>query len=307
MPPLLFSPLAFYAQVVLLLALAVLLGALVAAEGRPRTPSGRPRADTALVRREAARAVTMGMSPPAWLALRAASSLGGLAVGVAVGTPVVVLGCTAAGVFAVPFVLGPVADRRRLQMERALVDHARSLVELIRTSNQTLDEALADAGRNPPPAVRRVLQPLAETQRSIRDRLLEVDARALSPIANRLCCDLMLALETSPEAFVAEATEVLIPQYESDLTIQERDHAIAQGARQAGYIVGGLMALMFAVVMRVDSFRAAYAAPAGQVVLVVVAALVMLIFWVIGQLTPRAGWVRWNLAEIRFQLERRHG
>ncbi|HKF77886.1 MAG TPA: hypothetical protein VKF59_17220, partial [Candidatus Dormibacteraeota bacterium] len=100
MPPLLFSPLAFYAQVVLLLALAVLLGALVAAEGRPRTPSGRPRADTALVRREAARAVTMGMSPPAWLALRAASALGGLAVGVAVGTPVVVLGCTAAGVFA---------------------------------------------------------------------------------------------------------------------------------------------------------------------------------------------------------------
>lgn len=307
MPALLFSPLAFYAQVVLLLALAVLLGALVAAEGRPRTPSGRPRGDSALARREAARALTMGLSPRAWLALRAASALGGLAVGAAVGTPVVVLGCAAAGVFAVPFVLGPVADRRRLRMERALVDQGRSLVELIRTSNQTLDEALADAGRNPPPPVRRVLQPLAETQRSIRDRLLEVDARALSPIANRLCCDLMLSLETSPEAFVAEATEVLIPQYESDLTIQERDHAIAQGARQAGYIVGGLMALMFAVVMRVDSFRAAYAAPAGQVVLVVVAALVMLIFWVIGQLTPRAGWVRWNLAEIRAQLERRYG
>ena len=37
-----------------------------------------------------------------------------------------------------------------------------------------------------------------------------------------------------------------------------------------------------------------------------VAGMVMVIFWVIGQLTPRAQWVRWNLGEIKAQLERRY-
>src|SRR5262249_2305674 len=145
-----------------------------------------------------------------------------------------------------------------------------------------------------------------DSEQSIRSRLIEVDRRALSPIANRICADLLLSLDTSPEAFVVEANEVLLPQYEADLTIQERNHAIAQGSRQAGYIVAGLMAFMFVVVMHVDNFRAACSRPVGQVVLVVVAGLVMLIFWVIGQLTPRVQWVRWNLVEIKTQLERRY-
>jgi len=304
----LFSPVVFYGQILVVLGLALLLGAMVARHGqpRPRLQLASPSLLRPLLDREEARAVTLGWSLRSWLWLRAGSAATGLIVGLVIGTPVVIAGCTLAGIFAVPFVLGPYTDRRRLQMERALVDQVRAIVDLIRTSNQTLDEALTDAGANPRPAVHRVVQPLANTQVSIRDRLIEVDRRALSPVANRMCADLLLSLDTSPEAFVIEATEVLIPQYESDLTIQERNHAIAQGSRQAGYIVAGLMTLMFVVVMHVDNFRAAYARPLGQVVLVVVAALVMLIFWVIGQLTPRTQWVRWNLAEIRSQLERRY-
>src|SRR5262249_61434758 len=117
-----------------------------------------------------------------------------------------------------------------------------------------------------------------DSEQSIRSRLIEVDRRALSPIANRICADLLLSLDTSPEAFVVEATEVLIPQYESDLTIQERNHAIAQGSRQAGYIVAGLMAFMFIVVVHVDNFRTAYSRPLGQEVLVVVAGVGMVFF-----------------------------
>jgi len=56
----------------------------------------------------------------------------------------------------------------------------------------------------------------------------------------------------------------------------------------------------------VDTFRDAYSRPLGQLVLVVVAGMVMVIFWVIGQLTPRVHWVRWNLGEIKSQLERRY-
>jgi hypothetical protein len=308
MATLLFSPVFFYGQIVLVLAVALLLGTLLTRSGRPRAPGAsyaRLRLGPLLERQEA-RAVALGWTLDVWLWVRAASVATGLIAGVVIGTPVVIVGCTVVGLFVVPFLLGPYSDKRRLQMERALVDQTRAVVDLIRTSNQTLDEALTDAGQNPLPLLRRVMSPLADTQQSIRSRLIEVDRRALSPIANRICADLLLSLDTSPEAVVVEATEVLIPQYESDLTIQERNHAIAQGSRQAGYIVAGLMAFMFVVVMHVDNFRAAYARPLGQVVLVIVAGMVMLIFWIIGQLTPRSQWVRWNLAEIKNQLERRY-
>jgi hypothetical protein len=308
MATLLFSPVLFYAQIVLVLLLALLVGAVVASGGRRPARPRAPRPDwlTSFLRDEEARAVTLGWRLRGWLWLRGISAATGLVAGLIIGTPVVIAGCTAAGVFAVPFLLGPFTDRRRLQMERALVDQVRAIADLIKTSNQTLDEALTDAGNNPLPIVRQVVRPLSDTQQSIRDRLIEVDRRALSPIANRMCADLMLSLDTSPEAFVVEATEVLIPQYEGDLTIQERNHAIAQGSRQAGYIVAGLMTFMFIIVMHVDNFRAAYSRPVGQLVLVIVASLVMMIFWVIGALTPRSRWVRWNLVEIRGQLERRY-
>lgn len=307
MRTLLFSPIFFYGQILFVIVLGLLLGAIALGRAqKPTLPNARRSRLRPLLEGEEARAVTLGWSLKAWLWLRAISAVTGLIVGIVIGTPVVIVGCLAVGVFAVPFLLGPYTDRRRLQMERALVDQVRAIVELIKTSNQTLDEALTDAGQNPQPILRRIMQPLAETQHSIRDRLIEVDRRALSPIANRMCADLLLSLDTSPEAFVVEATEVLIPQYESDLTIQERNHAIAQGSRQAGYIVAGLMALMFLVVMHVDNFRAAYSRPLGQIVLLVVGGMVMAIFWIIGRLTPRAGWVRWNLGEIKTQLERRY-
>jgi Flp pilus assembly protein TadB len=301
----LFSPVVFYGQLVLVLVLALGVGVLVAGGGPSRPPVSRSRLQPFL-EMQRGRAVALGWSLRGWMSLRVGSALAGLVVGLVIGTPVVILGCVAVGVLAVPFVLGPLTDRRRLQMERALVDQVRAIVELVRMSNQTLDEALTDAGANPVPLLRPILEPLADTHRSIRDRLIEVDRRAVSPIANRISADLLLSLDTSPEAFVTEATEVLIPQYDADLALQERNHAIAQGSRQAGYIVACLMGLMFLVVMRVDNFRSAYSRPLGQVVLVFVAALVMLIFWVIGMLTPRSQWVRWNLAEIRTQLERRY-
>ncbi|TMC04567.1 MAG: hypothetical protein E6J41_24545 [Chloroflexi bacterium] len=302
---LLFSPIFFYGQILFVLALALLLGGIATRDARGTVRAGGSRL-APLLEREEVRAVALGWSLRTWLWVRAVSAAFGLVVGLVIGTPVVIAGCALVGVFAVPFVLGPLSDRRRLQMERAIVDQARAIVDLIRTSNQTLDEALTDAGANPLPILRRVVAPLADTHQSIRDRLIEVDRRALSPIANRVCADLLLSLDTSPEAFVVEAAEVLIPQYEADLTLQERNHAIAQGSRQAGYIVAGLMGFMFIVVMHVDTFRDAYSRPLGQLVLVVVAGMVMVIFWVIGQLTPRVHWVRWNLGEIKSQLERRY-
>jgi len=241
---LLFSPVFFYGQVVFMLLVAAVVG-MVVAGGGARASARPPRRTrlTPILEGQRARAAALGWTLRAWLVLRGVAAAAGLVVGVVIGTPVVIIGGIAVGIFVVPFVLGPFADQRRLQMERAMVDQVRSIVELVRMSNQTLDEALSDAGANPLPILRRVMEPLADTDRSIRDRLIEVDRRALSPIANRVCADLLLSLDTAPEAFVTEATEVLVPQYDADLGLRDRNHAIAQGSRQAGYIVAGLMTL----------------------------------------------------------------
>lgn len=307
MSRLLLSPLFFYGQLLLVLVVAVALGAYIASPGGGRTRgAGLRQRLQPHVERERARAVALGWTPRAWLALRLAAVAAGLLAGFLIGTPVVIIGCIVAGVLVVPFLLGPIADQRRIHVDQALVDQVRNIVDLVRSSNQTLDEALKDAGENPLPPLRRILTPLADTRASIRDRLIEVDRRAVSPIGNRMCADLLLSLDIAPEAFVAEATEVLIPQYEADLVLQERNLAIAAGARTAAYIVAGIMACVFLAVMRVDNFRDAYSTAFGQLVLVLVAALVVGVFWAISWLTPRTRSVRWDLAEIKAQMERRY-
>jgi len=218
----------------------------------------------------------------------------------------VVLAGLIAGLAAIPFALGPIADQRKVMIDHALVDQVRQVVDLVRTSNQTLDDALADAGSGPPPLLRRILAPLAQTELSVRDRLIEVDRRAVSPIANRVCADLLLSLDVTPAAFIEGATEVLIPQYEADLLLQDRNQAVAAGTRTGAYVVGIVMGVAFLAVMRVDSFRVAYATPGGQLVLGVVEAQVMCVFWVIERLVPRGISVKWDLAEIKRQLERRY-
>lgn len=306
MPEFLLSPVSFYGQILLALALAAALGAYVASPGNSR-PTRRlrqwlqPYLDV-----QHSTAVGLGLSLRAFMTLRLAAALAGLFAGLLIGTPVVVVGCALAGLLAVPFLLGPIADQRRVRVDQALIDQLRSLIDLVKTSNQTLDEALKDAGENPIPVLRRILAPLADTSASIRDRLIEVDRRAVSPIANRLCADLLLSLDVAPEAFVQEAAEVLIPQYEADLVLQERNFAVATGARTAAYIVAAIMGVVFLAVMRVENFREAYATPAGQLVLIAVATLVAGVFWSISRLTPHQTTVKWDLEEVKAQMEKRY-
>jgi hypothetical protein len=183
----------------------------------------------------------------------------------------------------------------------------RTVTSLVRSSRQTLDAALTDQGQNPHPALRTVLAPLAETHRSIRARLVDVDGRALSPIANRICLDLLIALSITPEAFLDVASRVLLPQYERDLEIQRRNRAATSAARTTVYVVVGLMGVMLFVVLRNPTLRAPYGTALGQLVLLGVGGLVVAILYLIHALTPRATWVRWDVARMDALLERRYG
>lgn len=307
MTPALLSPLALLVEVLVVLALWFGYVAFVAG-GRPSELARRARAWSApFVAREVREAAGLGWGLRTWLAVRCTGVAAGAALGVWAGTPLTVVGGIALGLVGVPYVLASRAERRRLTMEQALVETVRTITGLVRSSNQTLDQALTDQGVNPHPILRDVLRPLADTRRSIRERLIDVDRRFPSPVANRVCADLLIGLTITPEAFLDAASRVLLPQYERDLEVRRRTHAIAAGARQSAFIVVLLMLIMYAFVLGNGALRAPYEALAGQAVLVLVAAMVAGILWLIHVLTPRARWVRWDLPSMNRILERRYG
>jgi Flp pilus assembly protein TadB len=301
------SPLALVLEVLLALAVWLLYVAAVAGVGPAPLLERARRWVEPLLRRERTQAAALGWGLRAWVAFRAAGICGAALLGIWAATPLTILGGLALGVVGVPYLLASRAERRRLTMEQALVDMVRTVTSLVRASNQTLDQALTDQGANPHPLLAGALAPLADTQRSIRLRLIEVDRRFPSPIANRVCLDLMIGLYITPEAFLEAAARVLVPQYERDLEIQRRNHAIAAGARQSAFIVVFLMVVMLLFVMSNQALRGPYDTVLGQLVLVGLAAMVAGILWLIHVLTPRARWVRWDLPAMNGILERRYG
>ncbi|MBO0702414.1 MAG: hypothetical protein J2P38_05745, partial [Candidatus Dormibacteraeota bacterium] len=259
-----------------------------------------------VLRRERQLAVDLGWPFRWWLALRAAVALAGLLVGIWLGTPLTIVGAFLLGVAGLPYVVSGRANQRRLAREQAMVEMVRSVAALVRDSSQTIDAALTEQGVHPHPAVRNILAPLARSRVSIRERLREVDRLALSPIANRICLDLLIAQSVTPEAFLNVASRVLLPQYERDLEIQRRNHAAASGARATVFVVVGLMGVLLVFVMRTTTLRHAYATPLGQIMLLVIAGMVAFILFLVYRFTPRTEWVHWDLAEMDRILERRY-
>jgi len=301
------SPLLIVIEVLLVLglwALFVVLAGSAALGRRIRRPLAGPV--EAVLGRERQLAVDLGWSFRWWIVLRVAVALAGLLVGIWLGTPLTTVGAFLLALLGLPYVVSGRAGQRRLAREQALVEMVRSVTSLVRDSSQTIDAALTEQGVHPHPAVRAILAPLARSRVSIRERLREVDRLALSPIANRICLDLLIAQSVTPEAFLQVATRVLLPQYERDLEIQRRNHAAASGARATVLVVVTLMGVLLVMVMRSSSLRHAYATPLGQIMLLLIAGMVAFILFLVYLLTPRTEWVRWDLAEMDRILERRY-
>ena len=256
--------------------------------------------------RERQLAADLGWPYRGWIALRVTVALAGLLVGIWLGTPLTIVGAFLLGLLGLPYVVSGRANQRRLVREGALVEMVRSVTSLVRDSSQTIDAALTEQGVHPHPSLRTVLAPLARSRLSIRERLREVDRLALSPIANRICLDLLIAQSVTPEAFLNVASRVLLPQYERDLEVQRRNHAAASGARATVLVVVTLMGVLLVMVMRTTSLRHAYQGPLGQVMLLVIAGMVAFILFLVHLFTPRTEWVHWDLAEMDRILERRY-
>ncbi|HSR26817.1 MAG TPA: hypothetical protein VLW53_24930 [Candidatus Eisenbacteria bacterium] len=299
------SPLLFFIQVLVLLA----LGLVVIVAGSGFSPRGARRGLLErlepVLDRERYVASGLGWSLGVWLTIRLGAFGLGVAIGTLIGTPVVILGLGVVGLFGVPWWLTARAAQRKLEMDRSLIPFMVNLVNLLSQGQQTLNHALKDLAQNPDPRLAHALEPLKAAE-SVSDALVEVGRRGMSPMLERVCVDLMLSIDQTPEAFIEQATRILIPQYDQDLEVQARNHAALAGGRQNGLIVIMVMALAFVVVMRVDSLRAAYASLVGQFMLVIDGVLVIGILALLGMMTPRTPWVRWDLGAVREQMRKRY-
>jgi Flp pilus assembly protein TadB len=299
------SPLLFFIQILVLLALGLVV--MVAVSGFSPRGTRRRLLEVLepLLDRERYVASGLGWNLRAWLTIRLGAFGLGLAIGTLIGTPVVILGLGVVGLFGVPWWLTARAAQRKLEMDRSLIPFMVNLVNLLSQGQQTLNHALKDLAQNPDPRLAHALEPLRNAE-SVSDALVEVARRGMSPMLERVCVDLMLSIDQTPEAFIEQATKILIPQYDQDLEVQARNHAALAGGRQNGLIVIMVMALAFVVVMRVDSLRAAYAGLVGQIMLVIDGVLVIGILAILGMMTPKTPWVRWDLAAVREQMRKRY-
>ena len=298
------SPLLFFVQILVLMALGLVV--LLAVSGI--TPFSTRRANELLeplMDRERYVASGLGWSLQFWLTIRLGAFAVGVGIGTLIGTPVVIVGLGVVGLFGVPWWLTARAAQRKLEMDRALIPFMINLINLLSQGQQTLNHALKDLAQNPDPRLAYALEPLRAAD-SVSDALVDVARRGMSPMLERVCVDLMLSLDQTPEAFIEQAHRILIPQYDQDLDIQARNHAALAGGRQNGLIVVLVMAVAFVIVMHIPSLRVTYSDVVGQVMLVVDGLMTMAILGLLSMMTPKTPWVRWDVAGVREQMRRRY-
>jgi hypothetical protein len=299
------SPVLFFLQILLLVALGLAFLLFLMAGSDPVTRRRRFRAFEPVRDRERHLATGLGVEFRSWVTLRLVTIGLALAVGFLVGTPVVVAGCLGLAVFGLPWFLSARAAQRKLDMDRALVPFMINVTNLLSQGQQTLDHALRELAQNPDWRLAHALEPLRNTD-SVSEALVQVARRGRSPMLERICVDLLLSMDQTPEAFIEQAERILIPQYQQDVEIQSRNHAGLAGGRQNGLIVVLIMALAFILVMRIDTLRSAYTTVLGQFMLVLDGAMVIGILWLLSAMTPKSQWLRWDVAAVVEQMRRRY-
>ncbi len=174
------------------------------------------------------------------------------------------------------------AAARRLRVERAFLGRLRDLRDRMAVGNQSLDTALQEIGRNPGPELEYVLAPLARGG-SVADNIVAVGLRARSPVVEYACAVLLWTRSRSMDALIEAIDQLLLPVGEAQLAVQEESSVTLTQQRAVTVAMSLLMLVMFAVVVRVDSFRTFYQSLQGNVVLVVVVLLFALLVGLLGR------------------------
>jgi Flp pilus assembly protein TadB len=259
-----------------------------------------------LLEREKDMAAGLGWPWQRWLALRLSFIALGLVVAWLTGVTLLWLIGPVTGAVGLRFALAGRAASRRLRMERAFLGQLRNLRDRMAVSNQSLDTALQELGRNPGPDLGHVLAPLARGGSTIAN-IVEMGVRARSPIVEQAAAVLIWARSRSTDFLIQTIDTVLVPVGEAELAIQEESMVTLAQQRAVTFAMSSLIVVMLAIALSVDTLRAYYQSFSGQVVLVIVALLFAGLVVLLGLIVRPQSWTRWNLQRLADEQERLGG
>jgi hypothetical protein len=263
----------------------------------------RERRPSPLLERERDLAANLGWRWRTWVAVRVSMVVAGVGLGLLSRIWILVLIGGLVGTFGFRFALAGRAASRRLRVERAFLGRLRDLRDRMAIGNQSLDTALQEIGRNPGPELEYVLAPLARGGSAL-DNIVAVGVRARSPVVEYACAVLLWTRSRSLDALIEAIDELLLPVGEAQLAVQEEASVTLTQQRAVTIAMSALMLVMFAVVVRVDTFRAFYQSFQGNVVLVAVVVLFTLLVGLLGLIVRVRGWTRWDLHRLAEEQER---
>ncbi len=263
----------------------------------------RQRRRSPFLERERDLAANLGWRWRTWVVVRVALVVTGVGLGLLSRIWILVLVGGLVGTLGFRFALAGRAASRRLRVERAFLGRLRDLRDRMAVGNQSLDTALAEIGRNPGPDLEYVLAPLARGG-SVLDNIVAVGLRARSPVVEYACAVLLWTRSRSLDALIAAIDELLLPVGEAQLAVQEEASVTLTQQRAVTIAMSVLMLVMFAIVVRVDSFRHFYQSLQGNLVLVAVVVLFALLVALLGAIVRVRSWTRWDLQRLADEQER---
>ncbi len=263
----------------------------------------RDRRPSRVLEHERDLAANLGWRWRSWVTVRVALVVAGIGVGLLSRIWILVLIGGLAATLGFRFALAGHAAARRLRMERAFLGRLRDLRDRMAIGNQSLDTALQELGRNPGPELEYVLAPLARGG-SVLENIVEVGLRARSPVVEYACAVLLWTRSRSLDALIEAIDELLLPIGAAQLAVQEEASVTLTQQRAVTIAMSALMLVMFAVVVRVDSFRSFYQSLPGNLVIVVVVVLFALLVGLLGLIVRMRNWTRWDLRRLAAEQER---
>ena len=303
MTALAFADLAVVQVAGVLLVLVCAVGAVTAILDLDVRVLSRERRRSPWMERERDLAANLGWRWQTWVTVRIALVVAGLGLGLLSRIWILVLIGGLVGTLGFRFALAGHAASRRLRVERAFLGRLRDLRDRMAIGNQSLDTALQEIGRNPGPELEYVLAPLARGG-SVLDNIVLVGQRARSPVVEYACAVLLWTRSRSLDALIEAIDELLVPVGEAQLAVQEEASVTLTQQRAVTVAMSALMLVMFAVVVRVDSFRTFYQSLQGNIVLVVVVVLFALLVGLLGLIVRVRRWTRWDLQRLAQEQER---
>ena len=261
------------------------------------------RRRSAFLERERDLAANLGWSWRNWVLVRLSLVVAGLALGLLSRIAILVLIGVLAGAFGFRFAIAGRAAARRLRVERAFLERLRDLRDRMAIGNQALDTALQEIARDPGPDLEYVLAPLARGG-AVLDNIVAVGMRARSPVVEYACAVLLWTRSRSLDALIDAIDTLLLPVGAAQLAVQEEASVTLAQQRAVTVAMSVLMLVMFAIAVRVDSFRAFYQSATGTLVLVIVVLMFAALVSLLGLIVRVRGWTRWDLHRLADEQER---